>query len=116
MVGQGDIHWLELDEPRGSEPGYRHPCVIVQNDAFNRSNINTTVVCMLTSNVKFASSPGNVLLRKGDGNLSKASVVNVSQITKINKSDLMQKIGKLPKAKLEEIIDGIGRLLKPISI
>lgn len=113
VIRQGEVYWVELDEPKGSEPGYRHPFVIVQNDAFNKSNINTVVACMLTSNAKLASSPGNILLSKGDANLSKASVVNVTQILTLNKSDLKQKIGQLQKEKINQIIDGIEYLLKP---
>ena len=113
VIRQGEVYWVELDEPKGSEPGYRHPFVIVQNDAFNKSNINTVVACMLTSNVKLASSPGNILLGKGEANLPKASVVNVTQILTLNKSDLKQKIGQLQKEKINQIIDGIEFLLKP---
>ena len=101
VINQGDLYWVEMDEPRGSEPGYRHPYVIVQNDVFNKSNINTVVACQLTSNIKHASFPGNVLLGKGDGNLPKSSVVNISQISTINKFDLKQKIGKLSNEKIQ---------------
>jgi mRNA interferase MazF len=83
VISQGDIYWLDLDEPEGSEPGYRHPFVVIQNDAFNKSKINTAVVCALTSNLKLASAPGNVLLKKGEANLPKSSVVNISQVTKV---------------------------------
>jgi mRNA interferase MazF len=113
VISQGELYWVDMAEPKESEPGYRHPFVIVQNDAFNRSNINTVVACSLTSNIKLASSPGNILLKKGDGNLPKASVVNISQVATINKSDLKQKIGKLSKENIEKIIEGIEFLLKP---
>ncbi len=113
VISQGDIYWLDLDEPRGSEPGYRHPFVVVQNDAFNKSKINTAVVCALTSNLKLASAPGNVLLKKGEANLSKASVVNISQVLTVEKSDLTEKIGQLSKTRVEEIVLGFQLLLKP---
>jgi mRNA interferase MazF len=63
VINQGDIFWIDLEEPKGSEPGYRHPHVVVQNNLFNRSKIGTVVVCALTSN-KRANTPGNVLLEK----------------------------------------------------
>src|SRR4051812_26727040 len=112
VISQGDIFWLDLDEPKGSEPGYRHPFVVIQNDAFNKSKIGTTVVCALTSNLKLASAPGNVLLKKGEANLPKSSVVNISQILTVDKSDLTEKIGQLSKKRVEEIISGFEFLLK----
>lgn len=113
VINQGDVYWLDLDEPRGSEPGYRHPFVVIQNDAFNKSRIRTVVVCALTSNMKLAAAPGNVQLKKGEANLSKASVVNISQILTVNKSDLIQKIGQLTKKRTEEIVEGFQFLIKP---
>lgn len=73
-IKQGDIFWIDLDDPKGSERGFRHPHVVIQNDVFNKSRINTVVVCALTSNLKLAEAPGNVLLKKGDANLPKDSV------------------------------------------
>ena len=69
MIRQGEVYWIDLREPVGSGPGYRHPYVVVQNDLFNQSRINTVVVCALTSNLKRARVPGNVLLRPGEGRL-----------------------------------------------
>jgi mRNA-degrading endonuclease toxin of MazEF toxin-antitoxin module len=77
---QGDVYWIDLGAPSGSGPGYRHPHVVIQNNVFNRSRINTVVVCALTSNLRRAQAPGNVLLEVGEANLPKQSVVNVSQI------------------------------------
>ncbi len=88
MVKQGEIYWLELRKPRGSEPGYRHPHLVIQNNIFNQSTINTVVVCSLTSNLKRGNAPGNVILRKGEANIPKKSVVNISQIFTVNKSAL----------------------------
>jgi len=116
VIKQGDVFWIEFDEPKGSEPGYRHPHVVVQNDIFNQSNINTVVLCPLTSNLKRSSSPGNVLLRKGEANLPKSSVVNVSQVITVNKSDLIEKIGHLSKERISKIIEGLKLLLEPAAI
>ncbi|MCG2710652.1 MAG: type II toxin-antitoxin system PemK/MazF family toxin [Thermodesulfovibrionales bacterium] len=112
-IKQGDIYWINLVAPKGSEPGYRHPHVVIQNNIFNLSRINTIVVCALTSNLKRAAAPGNVLLKKGEGNLPKDSVVNISQVITVNKSDLTEKIGSLSPSKLKEIIEGVKLLIEP---
>ncbi len=113
-IKQGDIFWIELGTPRGSEPGYRHPHVIIQNDVFNASRIHTVVACALTSNLKRGLAPGNVVLHKGEANLKKKSIVNVSQIITINKSDLREKIGSLSLERIEKIIEGIKLLVEPL--
>lgn len=113
-VKQGDIYWANLEAPRGSEPGFRHPCVVIQNDAFNASRINTVVVCALTSNLKRAQAPGNVTLNKGEANLSKKSAVNISQVVTVDKSDLKEKIGSLSAERSRQIIDGIKLLVEPL--
>ena len=116
QIKQGDIFWIELGVPRASEPGYRHPHVIIQNNVFNQSKINTTVVCALTSNLRNAKAPGNVLLGKGEGNLDRESVVNISQIITVNKSDLVEKIGSLSPGRIRQIIEGIKLLMEPREI
>ena len=113
---QGDIFWVELGTPRASEPAYRHPCVVIQNNLFNQSKINTTVVCTLASNLKRANAPGNVTLRKGEGGLKKNSVVNISQMLTVNKTDLSEKIGSLSTGRINEIIEGVLLLIKPREI
>ena len=108
-VKQGEVYWINLPEPRESEPGFRRPCLVVQNDTFNRSRIKTTVVCILTTNLRLAQAPGNVALDEGEANLPKKSVVNVSQILTVNKSDLLpqEKIGQLSSSKMSLIIKGL---------
>jgi mRNA interferase MazF len=113
VVHQGEIYWVELDEPSGSEPGYSHPHIIVQNNVFNASKINTVIVCALTSNLKRAQAPGNVLLEQNEGNLPKQSVVLVSQIFTIDKSQLGEMIGKLSERRVRQILDGIYLLTEP---
>lgn len=116
VIRQGDVYWINFDEPSGSEPGYRHPHIIIQNNVFNRSRINTVVVCSLTSNLKRSRSPGNVTLNKGEANLSKKSVVNITQIFTVNKSDLSEKIGTLSKQQINQILEGIRLLTEPKEI
>ena len=116
VINQGDVFWIEFDEPSGSEPGYRHPHVVIQNNLFNRSRINTVVVCALTSNLKRAKAPGNVTLNKGEANLPKKGVVNISQIFTVNKSDLSEKIGTLSKIRISSILQGIRLLTEPREV
>ncbi|MBI2332487.1 MAG: type II toxin-antitoxin system PemK/MazF family toxin [Chloroflexi bacterium] len=113
VINQGDVYWVELEEPTGSEPGYSHPHVVIQNNLYNQSKIKTIIVCALTSNLKYAEVPGNVLLEKGEASLPKASVVNVSQIFTIDKSQLGEYIGTLTPKRVYQILDGIQLFLEP---
>ena len=110
-VSQGEVWWADLGEPRGSKPGFRRPVLVIQGDALNRSRIATAVCVALTSNVKWASAPGNVLLSESATGLPKESVANVSQIVTLDKEELTERVGKLPKAKLELVLSGIDVVL-----
>lgn len=116
MIRQGEIYWVDLGEPKESDPGYRHPHIVIQNNLFNASKIGTVVVCTLTSNLQRAKAPGNVLLNKGEANLPKKSVVNISQIFTVNKNDLVEKIGQVSEKRLDEILDGIKLLTEPREV
>lgn len=116
VILQGDIYWIDLGEPEGSNPGYRHPHVVVQNNLFNKSRINTVVVCPLTSNIKRAEAPGNVLLNINEADLSKQSVVNVSQVFTVDKSQLDEYIGTLSAARIRQILDGIRLVIEPREV
>ena len=113
VIRQGDVFWIDLGEPRGSAPGYRHPQVVVQNNIFNQSRINTVVVCAVTSNLARAAAPGNVQLRKGEAGLSKPSVVNVSQVFTVDKSELTERIGTLSAKRVAEIVEGMKLVIEP---
>jgi mRNA interferase MazF len=110
-VSQGEVWWADLGEPRGSKPGFRRPVLVIQGDALNRSRIATAVCVALTSNVKWASAPGNVLLSESATGLPKESVANVSQIVTLDKSELTVRVGKLPKAKLDLVLAGVDVVL-----
>ncbi|MFZ4658634.1 MAG: type II toxin-antitoxin system PemK/MazF family toxin [Caldilineaceae bacterium] len=116
VIKQGDLFWIALDDPAGSGPGYKHPHVVVQNNLFNKSRINTTVVCALTSNLRRATAPGNVLLDVGEGNLSKQSVVNISQIFTVDKAELGEYIGTLSARRVRQILQGLNLLFQPRDI
>jgi mRNA interferase MazF len=87
--------------------------VVVQNNVFNQSRIRTVVVCAITSNLERANAPGNVFLKKGEGNLKKDSVINVSQILTVDKSDLYEKMGSLPPSRIGQVVEGIQLLIQP---
>ena len=109
-IRQGQVYWLDFGLATGSAPADRHPCVVVQNDVFNRSAIATSVVCLITSNLSRANAPGNVLLKKGEANLPKASVVNVSQILTIDKAELAECTGTLNGTAAGAVRDGLHLL------
>ena len=103
---QGDICWVRFGPPKDSGPSGKRPAVVVQNDLLNKSNIQTTVVALITSNRKLAQVPGNVLLKKGSANLPKTSVVVVSQIATVDKGRLLEKIGTLGHELQKEVTEG----------
>ena len=106
-IQRGDIFWIEPDEQRGSIPGYAHPHVVLQDDLFNRSRIETVIVCALSSNLKRANEPGNLLLEAGEGKLEKQSVAIVSQLASVRKDQLGGYIGTLSSERVEQILAGI---------
>jgi mRNA interferase MazF len=110
-VAQGDVWWADLSEARGSEPGFRRPVIVIQGDALNRSRIATVVCVPLTSNPKWATAPGNVLLPPSATGLPKESVANVSQLVTLDKTDLTERTGKLPRSKLELVLSGVDVVL-----
>ena len=113
VIHQGDLFWLDLPEAKGSRPAYPHPCVVVQNDILNHSPIQTTIVCLLTSNLRRAKSPANVLLKVGESNLPKSSVVVVTQMLTVEKSDLVDKIGAVSSQRMQQIVQGLHWILDP---
>jgi mRNA interferase MazF len=108
---RGEIWWANLPEPVGSEPGYNRPVLVIQDDMFTQSNINTVIVVIITSNLNLAAAPGNVLLPRAASGLPKDSVVNVSQILTLDKKFLVERIGSIPDTLQSEIDDGIRTIL-----
>lgn len=109
-IRQGNVYWLDFGAVAGSAPAERQPCVVVQSDIFNRSAIRTSVVCLITSNLTHAKAPGNVPLKKGEANLPKASVVNVSQTLTIDKAELAEFSGTLSATAADAVRDGLHLL------
>jgi len=116
LIKQGEIYWVDFEDPACSGPGYRRPCIVIQNNLFNASKINTVIVCIITSSLALAKVPGNVLLKKGEGGLPKDSVANVSQIITLDKTDLEEKVGQLGKGVINDIVTGIKLFIEPKEI
>ena len=111
VISQGEVWWADLPAPAGSGPGFRRPVVVVQGEALNRSRIATVVCVPLTSNLKWASAPGNIRLPASVTGLPKDSVANVSQIVTVDKALLTARVGRLPRAKLELLLSGMDVIL-----
>ena len=106
-VNQGDIYWVSVKGPDGSEPEYAHPHVVIQDNAINHSRINTVVVCALTTNQKRAKEPGNVLLDAREASLPRPSIVVVSQVSTVEKAQLGEYIGSLSQQRVDQILAGM---------
>lgn len=111
VISQGEIWWASLPVPAGSGPGFRRPVVVVQGDAFNRSNLATVVCLPLTSNLQWADAPGHVRLSSRITNLPKDSVAKASQIVAVDRVLLTDRVGKLSRAKVELLLAGIDVVL-----
>ena len=111
VIEQAEVWWADLEGPAGSEPGYRRPVVVVQCNAINRSRIGTAICVPLTSNLKWADAPGNVLVPKAESGLPQDSVANVSLIIALDKQVLTDRVRKIPRRRLELILSGIDTLL-----
>lgn len=111
VVAQGEVWWADLPEPAGSAPGFRRPVVIVQGEAFNRTRISTVVCVVLTSNLKWAAAPANVRLPAANTGLPKDSVANVSQVLTLDRSRLIERVGRLSERSLRLVLAGIDVML-----
>jgi mRNA interferase MazF len=111
VIRRGEIWWASLREPEGSEPGYRRPVLVMQTKEFNESSIRTVVVLTVTSNLRLAGAPGNVLCHKRDTGLAKDSIVNVSQVATVNKARLTERVGVLPSSLMQEVEAGLRVVL-----
>lgn len=107
VINQGDIYWARVDKQADPQTNLSHPHVVIQDNLFNHSRIGTIIVCALTSRLSCLNEPGNLLIPAGEGNLPKTSVVVVSQLTSINRTELGKYIGSLSEARVSQILDGI---------
>ena len=111
VIAQSEVWWADLADPIGSAPGYRRPVVVIQSDALNQSQLATVVCVVLTSNLRWSVAPGNVLLTAKHTSLGRDSVANVSQLVTIDKRQLTERVGKIPKRQMEAIFSGIDLVM-----
>lgn len=107
VIRKGSVYWVDFSPGKGSEPMGRRPGVVVQCDPLNESKLNTVIVIAITSTLKFGELPGNVVMRKGEANLPKRSVINVTQIKTVDKNSIKEKIGSLPAERMAEVHQGM---------
>ena len=111
VVQRREVWWAELEEPRGSEPGFRRPVLIVQADAFNRSRLRTVLGLVLSSNPRLLNAPGNVLLPAKSTGLPKDSVANVTQIVTLDEDYLSERTGRIPSRLMAHVDAGLKLVL-----
>ena len=111
MIERGSVWWADLGEPRGSEPGYRRPLLIIQANAFNRSRIQTVIAAVLTSNLRLLDAPGNVLVPATASGLRRDSVANVSQLITVNRDDLEERSGQVDATTMRRVDAGLRLVL-----
>jgi mRNA interferase MazF len=107
VIRKGSIYWVDFSPGKGSEPIGRRPGLVIQNDILNDSKLNTVIMLAITSTIKFGDLLGNVVLRKGEANLPKKCVVNVTQIRSIDKKSLKEKIGTLSQKRMDKVHSGL---------
>lgn len=111
VIRRGEIWWAALPGPRGSEPGFRRPVLIMQSDAFNQSAIQTVIAAAISSNLHLAAAPGNIMLRRRESRLPQDCVINVSQLVTLSKSFLADRVGRIPPARIREVEEGVRLVL-----
>ena len=107
VIRKGSIYWVDFSPGKGSEPIGRRPGLVIQNDILNDSNLNTVIMLALTSTMKFGELPGNIVLKKGEANVPKKCVINVTRIKSVDKKSVKEKIGTLPKKRMDEVHEGL---------
>jgi mRNA interferase MazF len=107
MVGRGEVWWADLGPRQGSAPSWRRPVLVISADAFNRSRIKTVTVAAITSNLRLGAAPGNVALSTGSAGLDRDSVINVSQVVTLDKTELTKHLGNLDALKMEQVDSGL---------
>ena len=107
VIRKGSIYWVDFSPGKGSEPIGRRPGLVIQNDILNDSNLNTVIMLAITSTMKFGELPGNVVLKKGEANVPKKCVINVTQIKSVDKKSIKEKIGTLTKKRVDEVNKGL---------
>ena len=112
VIERGEVWWADLGEPDGSEPGYRHPVIIVQSNAFNRSRIRTIIAVVLTTNLRLVDAPGNILIPAKVSGLPRDSIANVSQVVTTDRDFLLERVGQIHGPLLKDLNSGLRLVLE----
>jgi mRNA interferase MazF len=107
VIQRGQLWWADLPEPRGSEPCYRRPVIVVQSDALNWCRVPTVIVVGVTTNLRLLDAPGSVLLRARESGLPHDSVANVSQVVTVDQRFLLERIGAVDGAIMASVARGL---------
>jgi mRNA interferase MazF len=111
VIRKGSVYWVNFSPAKGSEPMGKRPGLVLQNDLLNDSKLNTVIVAAITSTMKFGELPGNVSLHKGEANLPRPSVINMTQIKTVDKRSLKEKIGTLSKDRMAQVYEGVKLIM-----
>ena len=111
VISRGRVYWADLGEPQGSRPAKRRPVLIIQADPYNTSRLRTTLAAVITSNTSLATMPGNVFVPAAASGLPRDSVVNVTALVTLNKTDLQSEAGELPASLMDDVDRGLRRVL-----
>jgi mRNA interferase MazF len=111
VIERGGVYWAELGPATGSRPAKRRPVLVIQSDAYNESRLATVLVAVISSNTALATMPGNVFLDSASTGLPRDSVVNVTAVVTLNKSDLGDYSGQIPGSLEGEVDRGLRRVL-----
>lgn len=111
MISRGSICWVDLGEPRGSRPAKVRPVLVLQDDAYNASRLATTIAAVITSNTAQAAVAGNVFIPQSASGLNRDSVVNLTALVTLTKSDLDPPVGRIPEHLMNEVNAGLKLIL-----
>lgn len=111
MISRDELYWADLGAPSGSRPAKRRPVLVIQSDPYNASRLASVLAAVITSNTALAAMPGNVFLPAVATGLPRDSVVNVTALVTLNKTDLSDRIGNVPPNIMDDVDRGLRRVL-----
>ena len=111
VINRGQVWWADLGVPRGASPGFERPVVVIQADGFNKTDIDSVIIAISTTNLRLARMPGNVSISAGTAGLKVASVINITQLFTVDKTDLLLLLGNIPSNIMEQIDKGLRLVL-----
>jgi mRNA interferase MazF len=111
VILRGQVWWADLGVPRGASPGFERPVVVIQANGFNKTDIDSVIIAISTTNLRLARMPGNVSVQAGIGGLKEDSVINITQLFTVDKTDLLELLGSVPRDIMGQIDDGLRLVL-----